>query len=160
MALAIIGMLALGIYMSDLKLDPWKLKVYGWHKATGALILIFVILRLLWRFANKTPELPLNMKAFEKLGAHASHAFLYIMMLYMPMVGWLMSSAAGFPVSVFGWFTLPNLMDANKEYVKLFKEMHEIGGFLLIGLICLHVSAALFHHFYKKDSVLRRMLPW
>lgn len=159
MALTIIFMLALGLYMDSLEMSQQKLNLYGLHKSIGALILIAVTLRLLWRQLNIIPNLPDNMNKFERFGAHASHYLLYAFMFGMPLVGWLLSSAAGFPVSVFGWFTLPNLISPDRELVKLFGEIHELGGIALIGLIALHALAALFHHFVKKDDVLRRMMP-
>lgn len=160
MAIMVIAMLALGLYMEDLKLGPDKLQLYGWHKSTGITILVLVSLRLWWRLLNPPPQLPDDMVFFQKLAAHLSHVLLYSLMIFMPLVGWLMSSAADFPVSVFGWFTLPALIDADPEYVRLFKAMHYYGGRTLIILICAHVFAALYHHFIRKDDILKRMLPW
>lgn len=159
MALAIIFMLALGIYMADLPFSADKLELYGIHKAVGSLILMAVGLRLAWRFINLVPPLPAAMPGWEKLAAHAGHFGLYGLMFAMPLTGWLLSSAAGFPVSVFGWFTLPNLIAPNPALRELFGEAHELLAFGLIGLIAAHAGAALKHHFIEKDNVLRRMLP-
>ena len=159
-AVTIIFMLAFGLYMSGLPINAEKFKYYGWHKSIGAILLIAVAFRLLWKLANKTPKLPNDMPWFEKAGADLSHFSLYFMMFYMPLVGWAMSSAAGFPVSVFGWFMLPNLLAPNPEKMKLLGAMHYYGGMFLIGLISLHVFAALYHHFWRKDNILKRMLPW
>lgn len=158
--LTIIFMLAFGLWMQELPMSPDKFKYYGWHKSIGSLILIAVALRLLWRLMNKTPKLPAGMPWYERYGAHASHLLLYVMMFYMPLVGWAMSSAAGFPVSVFGWFTLPNLTAPNQDNFKLFQTMHYWGGLFLIALVSVHFLAALFHHFWRKDNVLKGMLPW
>ena len=159
MAALVIGLLCVGLYMSDLEMGPDKLKLYGLHKEFGTLVLILVILRLLWRFKNTAPALPADMKKHEKLAAHAGHAALYFLMLYMPIVGWLMSSAAGFPVSFFGLFALPNLVSPDKQLMELLKELHEIGGNAFIFVIAAHFGAALYHHFIRKDNILRRMLP-
>ncbi len=160
MAIIIIGMIVLGQYMPDLEVGPQKQSLYRLHKSFGTLILILVAFRILWRARNITPALPANTSRFERLGANASHYALYFLMVYMPIVGWLMSSAAGSPVSFFGIFTLPNLVSANKELMGLFKDMHAIGGNLFIAVIGLHFAAGLFHHFYKKDDVLKKMLPF
>lgn len=158
--LAIIGMLAFGLYIDDLPNGPDKLQYIGLHKATGITILGLVVLRFLWRQTNINPALPGDMGTFTRLLAHLSHYALYFMMFYMPIVGWLMSSAAGYPVSVFGYYTLPNLIAADKEQAKLFAMMHTYGGFAFIGLISLHVLAGLYHLVIRRDRVFVRMMPW
>ncbi len=158
--LTIIFMLAFGLWMQGLPMSPDKFKYYGWHKSIGALVLVAAAARLLWRLANKTPKLPADMAWYEKAGAHLSHLALYFFMFFMPLIGWAMSSAAGFPVSVFGWYTLPNITSPNPENVELFKSLHYYGGLVLIAVIAVHASAALYHHFWHKDNVLKRMLPW
>lgn len=159
-ALAIITMVIMGFVMDSLPLGPQKLQVYGLHKATGIVILGLVVLRLLWRFTNPTPKLPSTMPWIERLAAHAGHAGLYLLMLAMPLSGWMMSSAAGFPVSVYGIFTMPDLVGANQAIRKFMHDAHGILAWAIIGLVSVHVLAALWHHFYHKDTVLRRMLPW
>ncbi len=160
MGLAIIGMLAVGLYMTGLELSPDKLKLYGLHKAIGITLLSAFILRVLWRLVNVIPSLPDAIPAWERWAAHASHFLLYTLMLAMPMTGWLMSSYAGFPVSVFGLFTMPDLVAADKEMAEVMKEVHEWLAYGLIALITVHAGAALKHHFIDKDMILRRMLPW
>jgi cytochrome b561 len=159
MALAILMMLAVGFIMTDLPMSPDKFRVYGIHKSIGALILIAAFLRLFWRFINIVPELPADIPTWQKLGAHGSHVALYILMFVMPLSGWLMSSAAGFQVSVFGWFLLPNLIAPSPGLRKIFGIAHEVLAFAIIGLVSLHILAALKHHFIDKDTILRRMLP-
>ena len=160
MALAILAMLVIGFKMTDLPISPDKFRIYGIHKSIGALILITAFLRLFWRFINIVPELPADMPTWQKLGAHGSHVALYIVMFVMPLSGWLMSSAAGFPVSVFGWFLLPNLIAPDSGLRPIFGFAHEVLAFVIIGLVSLHILAALKHHFIDKDNILRRMLPF
>lgn len=159
MALLIIGMLALGLYMDGLPLSADKLRLYGIHKATGAIILFLVALRLIWRLVNLVPPLPSTLPKWQRLGAHLGHLGLYALMFAMPVTGWLLSSAAGFPVSVFGLFTLPNLISPDPQLRELFSGAHELLANALIVLIIAHVAAALKHHFIDKDTILRRMLP-
>jgi len=99
------------------------------------------------------------MKSWEKIAAKLGHLTLYFFMFTIPLSGWLMSSAAGFPVSFFDLFILPNLVQPNNELRKFFGELHEIMAFALIGVVIIHLIAALNHHFFKKDNVLTRMLP-
>jgi cytochrome b561 len=159
MAILIISIIAVGFYMSSMENSPDKFKFYGLHKSFGGLILGLVIFRLSWKLVNTAPELPLNMKSWEKIAAKSGHLALYFFMFAMPLSGWLMSSAAGFPVSFFGLFTLPNLVGPDNELRRFFGEAHEIMAFALIGVIAVHFMAALQHHFLKKDTVLTRMLP-
>lgn len=160
MALLVISMLCVGFYMHGMPVSPDKIRVYDLHKATGAVILGLVSLRLLWRLANPTPALPADMPAWQRWGAHLSHFGLYGLMFAMPLIGWAMSSAADRPVSVFGWFTLPHLVQPDKDLITLTKTLHYYGALAFIALISLHAGAALYHHFYRKDNILRRMLPW
>lgn len=159
MALLIIGMLCLGFYMTDLPRSMEKLSLIGWHKSFGVLILMLVVLRFLWRFMNITPTYADKTPTWEKLAAHAMHYALYGFMFVMPLTGWLMSSAAGLAVSFFGLFTLPNLVSANPIWKNVFFQIHSTCASILIGLIALHVLAALKHHFWDKDDILRRMFP-
>lgn len=160
MALLIIGMLILGLYMVDLPFDMEKLKLYGWHKEFGALVLMLVILRLVWKLRNISPVLPSHMPNWQKLAANGLHILLYVLMFCMPLAGWLMSCASGLPVSFFGLFTLPTLIGPSVVLQSLFLTIHKNLGFTLIAVICLHIGAALQHHFLLKDNTLRRMLPW
>lgn len=159
-ALLIIGMIAMGFIMVGLNMSPDKIKIIGWHKSTGITILILASIRLGWKMANTSPLLPDSMKIVEKWLAHAGHAMLYLLMFAMPLTGWIMSSAAGFPVSVFGLFTLPNLVAPDNTLKAQMIDLHEMLAWVLIVMITLHVLAALLHHFYHKDNVLVRMLPF
>ena len=160
LALVIIGMLAVGIYMEGLPVSPEKFSLYGWHKSVGVMVFALMLLRLGWKLMNVSPALPDGMRLHERMAAKGTHLAFYLLLLAMPVSGWLMSSTAGFPVSVFGWFTLPDLLAPDTQLKELFTTIHELIGYALISLISVHVAAALYHHFIRKDTVLRRMLPW
>ncbi len=159
MAIFIITLLAVGLIMADMENSPDKFKLYGMHKAFGIIVLFLVVLRLGWKVLDVSPLLPASISKVAQLGAKVVHLGLYILMFAMPITGWLMSSAAGFPVSIFGLFTIPNLVAPDKEFGKNMNELHEALAWILIVLITLHVLAALLHHFYYRDNILRRMLP-
>ena len=95
MALALIGMFALGFYMAGLPLSPDKLKLFSWHKWTGVTLFILVGVRLSWRIAHRAPPLPERMSRREQVLARAGHRLLYLLMFAIPLSGWLMSSAKG-----------------------------------------------------------------
>lgn len=156
----IAGLLAVGFIMTEMENSPDKFKLYGLHKSAGIVVLTLAFFRLLWRLKNRVPILPNTLNALQKKLAHLGHYALYLLMFAMPISGWFMSSAAGFPVSVFGLFTLPDLLTPDKELGKQLAEVHELIGFTIIGLVSLHIIAALLHHFYYRDNVLQRMLPF
>ncbi len=160
MALLIIGMLIIGFVMINLPITPDKFKLYGWHKSIGVTILLLALLRIMWRSVNHAPSLPERMKKREQYAAKAGHVLLYALMVAMPISGWAMSSAAGKAVSVFGLFLLPDLVTPESSLRELFQQMHFYLAWTLIAVISGHVLAALTHHFYFKDNVLKRMLPF
>ena len=90
-ALLIFAQLALGVYMTDLELSPAKLQIYAWHKWTGVTLFLLVVVRVVWRIAHHPPALPEHMRRLEQFVAHAGHYLLYVLMLAIPLSGWLMS---------------------------------------------------------------------
>lgn len=158
-ALLVVGMLCVGLYMTGLDLGPQKLQIYGLHKSFGIAILVLVSMRLLWRLMNAHP-LPLpNHQKWEKILARVIHGLLYVALFLMPLSGWIMSSAKGFSVSVFGLFTLPDLVRPNEGLAEVAVEVHEIVAYTMIVMIGLHFAGAMKHHVIDRDSTLRRMLP-
>lgn len=155
MAILVIGMLCLGLYMTGLPAGAKRSNLYGWHKAFGVLILMLVTLRILWRVSNITPQLAIPL--LEKMAARTVHWALYGFMVAMPVTGWLLSSAAGYPPSFFGLFVLPGLIEPNPDLVPLLGSLHKWIAYGLIATIVLHTLAALKHHFIDKDNILRRM---
>lgn len=157
MALIIIGMIILGLYMTDMPISVQKLTFYGWHKEFGILILMLIILRLTWRLSNVMPTLA-DLPSWEKNSARLVHWIFYLFLFLMPLTGWLLTSSAGLPVSFFGLFTLPNLVSVSEANRHVFTTMHQWIAYTLIGVICLHVGAALKHFFIDKDTILQRMI--
>src|ERR1700721_1488505 len=100
MAILIFGMLILGLYMIGLPISLEKLKLYGWHKEWGFVVLGLLIIRLVWRAINVTPNLSLPL--LEHIAARLVHWAFYLLLIAMPLTGWLMSSASGVSVSFFG----------------------------------------------------------
>ncbi len=160
MALGLAGTFALGFYMADLSLSPTKLKLYSYHKWAGITLLLFALARLAWRVGHSAPELPEGMPAIQRLAAHAAHWVLYGLMLGIPLSGWLMSSAQGFPVVWFGLVPLPDLVAKNKELGVVLGQIHVILNYCLLAVVLVHIVAALKHHFIDNDGLLGRMLPW
>lgn len=159
-ALGLLSTFALGFYMHDLPLSPNKLKYFSWHKWAGISLLLLIVLRLAWRIVHPAPPLPASMGRLSRLAAHIGHWVLYVLMLAIPVSGWLMSSAQGFSVVWFGVVPLPDLVAKNADVGALLTQVHKYLNYALLAAVIGHVGAALQHHFIKKDAVLARMLPF
>jgi cytochrome b561 len=159
MALLIIGQLILGLYMVELPSELQKIEWIGWHKEIGVTILMLVTLRLAWRMRNVSPLPPKHTPYWQKIAAGGVHFLLYVMMFALPLTGWMLSSAAGHPVSFFGLFVLPEIISPNPHVKLLFAKAHEWLAFALLGLLVLHVGAVLYHYIFYKYNLLRRMFP-
>jgi len=147
----------LGVYMHDLPLSPTKLQLYSYHKWIGISVLLLVGLRLVWRVTHTPPPLPADLKAWERAASHAAHGALYLLMIAVPLTGWLMSSAKGFQAVWFGVLPLPDLVGKDRALGETLEDAHEILNFVMLGLVSLHVAAALKHHFVERLPFLQRM---
>ena len=159
MALLIVGLMGLGFVMTDLPLSPDKLQYYAWHKWAGVTVFVLVWLRLAWRLFHPAPAYPDSMSPALQRVAHAGHAVLYGLMIVIPVSGWLLSSAKGVPTVWFGIWPLPDLLEKDKALGHLLHEVHEALNFFLLFLLGGHVAAALKHHWFDRDDILKRMLP-
>ena len=157
MGIAIIAMLWVGLWMVDLPKDNFKWFVYDTHKATGVVILALLVFRIYWRRTNPAPLLPKGLPRFIEWASHKNILFLYLLMLIMPISGLAMSLMGGHPVSVYGLFTIPALSNGSPISF-IGSRVHTVFGYVMIATLILHVSAALVHHFYFKDNVLRRII--
>jgi cytochrome b561 len=144
----------------DLPLGARKLALLARHKSFGMTILMLATLRLLWRLFNRPPDLPVGMSTIERRLARATHVLFYVLLFVMPLTGWMMSSAKNYSVSWFDQFTWPNLIVPNERAFDLLRTTHDTLSWLLFALALLHILAALKHHFWNKDGVLKRMLPF
>jgi cytochrome b561 len=159
MAALILSTFCVGLYMSDLTLSPTKLKIYSWHKWAGVTAFILVFVRLAWRATHRPPPLPAAMPRWQLFAAHAGHAALYVLMVAIPISGWLMSSAKGFQTVYFGVLPIPDLLAKNKELGDTLRDVHQALNFLMITVVAGHIGAALWHHFIDRDDVLTRISP-
>ncbi|SCK21689.1 cytochrome b [Vogesella sp. LIG4] len=159
MAVLIIAAFAFGRYVDSLPLSPTKFRLISYHKWLGISILALLVLRVLLRLAKRAPALPASMGPVARLAAHGGHAALYLLMLVIPVSGWLMSSAYGIPVVLFGVLPLPDLLAANPELAEQLKAVHGLLNNALLLVVIGHVLAALKHQFIDKDGLLERMRP-
>lgn len=157
-AILIIAALGLAFYLDGLPLTPAKLKLISYHKWVGVTVLILFLPRLLVRLTHPAPASPV-MPYWQMLAASLTHGLLYILMLAIPVTGWLMSSAKGFPVVYLGLIPLPDLVAKDAALGDALKQVHEALNLGLLTLLGLHVAAALKHHAIDRDETLVRMLP-
>lgn len=160
MALMLACLFAVGLYMADLPLSPWKLQIFSWHKWAGVTAFLLVSVRLAWRFTHKPPVLPSSVTPLLQWVAHVGHFAIYLLMFAIPLSGWLMSSAKGFQTVYFGVLPIPDLIGKNKALGAQLAEVHETLNYVLLALVTGHAAAALKHHFWDRDVVLARMAPW
>lgn len=160
MALGIFTAFGAGLYMVDIPgITPDKLRLYNWHKWLGVTLFVLVGLRLMVKMASKTPRYPQHWGHATIRAAQIGHWVIYLLMLAVPVMGYLFSLASGYPVMWFGVVKLPVLIEKNAELKELFKTLHEVSAKVLIVVVIGHVAMALKHHFKDGDSVLGRMIP-
>lgn len=156
-AVAIIGLFVLGWWMTDLGYyDAWYNLAPWWHRSLGMLVLGLTLVRLVWRLVQPAPRVP--GKRLERLAAHLGHIGLYGLMLTVMVSGYLISTAKGRGIDVFGWFEVPALISGLPEQASIAGEVHWYSALALMILAGLHALAALKHHFLDRHDVLRRML--
>ena len=163
LGLTILGLFGMGLYMTSLPFSPARLKLYNWHKWAGITLLALSVLRVLWRATHRPPALPASiahaMPAWQHWAHHGTHYVMYALFFLVPLIGWAYSSAAGFPIVVFGVLPLPDFVPVDKALAELIKPFHELSAFALVGLAGLHIAAALKHQLVDKDGLIGRMLP-
>lgn len=159
-ALLFIGQLVLGLWMVRLTDQRLAFELIQWHKSFGFLILAMVIIRIAWWCFSFHPPLPENMSRLEKSLARVVHALLYGLMVLLPLTGWLLVSVSllGIPTFAFNLLVIPDLPVTPSDQAETFwGTAHLLLGYLAVVLVAGHVAAALFHHFWLRDGLLRRM---
>ena len=155
----IIPLYLIGDMIEDLDYyDPWYQQAPWWHKSLGICLFFLILLRVAYRLsAQRVRPLPTH-SAIERVGAHAVHILLYLVIITICCSGYMVSTSKGAGVEVFSIIEIPAIMTLEEEYASLFAKIHEISINILIVLLSFHVLGALKHHFYDKDSTLKRIL--
>jgi cytochrome b561 len=162
MAAIVIALVAVGLYMialPDVGFTTLKVTLVIYHKEFGLLAFALLTMRLSWRITHRLPRLVETMPQWQKITARFLQLLFYALIAALPISGYLMSSAAGIPVSLFGLGTLPDLVHRNDDEFRQYANIHQWLAYLLIACVLVHVAAALKHHFADKDRTLRNMLP-
>lgn len=158
-AVSVIGLLGSGLWMTGLGYaHPWYHRAPELHKAFGVLVGLAMLARLAWRLSVGVPRSLPTIPAWEARGAHLAHMVLYLGVFAAVATGYLMSTAEGKGISVFGIFSLPATLTGGGPQADLAGLIHLWIGYGLIALAALHAMAALKHHFLDRDATLLRML--
>lgn len=160
MAMLMVTGFALGVTMVDIPgLTPTKLKYYSWHKWLGVTVLALACARLLWRLFHPAPPYSAAMPGWQKKAASASHTLLYLLMFGVPISGYFYTLALGVPVVYLGLVELPVLIGRDPSLKPALQLLHYVLNMTLLGVVGLHVIAALKHHFIDRDGIFKRILP-
>ena len=159
--LLILVQATVGLVMVDLPKRPNVIPVFSFHKSLGLTILLFAILRLVWRAFDRRPQEPATMPHWQVVAARAGHALLYVLLFAVPLSGWLFDSASSLrPLYWWGIVHVPSLTGGADEQLKgLTRDAHETLFWILAAVATAHAAIALVHHHFNRDEVLRRMLP-
>ena len=159
MALMVLAMLFIGIGMVS-TLRPRFLTLIAIHRPLGIAILVLAVLRLGVRLQRGAPPLPADLPWPQAAGAKGSHVLLYALLIVMPLVGWSMLSAGGYPIVLYGVIHLPQIMPHNDALHATLRSAHTWLAYLFFATILLHVAAALFHALVRRDGVFQSMASW
>lgn len=160
-ATLIFGGFALGWMMTRIPgITPDKLRFYSWHKWIGVTVLALAVLRVLWRLTHRAPPLPDSMRVWQRHAAHLGHILLYVLMIAIPVSGYLYSSASNIPVVYLGIVPLPPIIAPDPVLKVWLKSIHITLDYGLLVLVIGHVAVAVKHHWLDGDGLLYRMLPF
>lgn len=159
MALVIYAMFALGLWMVGLSYyDTWYHNAPEIHKSIGVILMLALIIRLIWRVVSPPPKPLSSYSPLVRITAVVAHGLLYGLLIAILFSGYLISTADGKPVSVFGWFSLPAVLTGAGEQADLAGDIHLWLAWSIVILSVLHGLTALKHHFIDRDITLKRML--
>ena len=161
---AILGLLVVqfvvGWLMPHIKRDTQPDTLINLHFSFGVLILGLAVVRLGWRLTRGAPPPEHGLPAWQLQTARVVHWLLYLLLVVVPILGWINASWRGFPVTLFGLVEMPKLVATRMAGFRWTGDVHNaLSNYAMLALIGLHVAAALYHHFLRRDRVLLRMLP-
>ena len=161
LGLAIIGMIAYGWWMNHFPARADRFFYRSIHADIGYLVLLLTLIRLFWRSINPTPEMPGEMPRWLAIAARVNHWALYLVTILVAMFGWAMSGSRPPDrnyASFFGWFNVPQFTSPDKVAAGAYEDRHILFAYVLLALIAIHLGAALWHHFVRRDRITARMI--
>ena len=161
MSILIMFNLALGICMSNLTANtPQGLRsgLFGLHKSLGLCILLLVLLRIITRLSSKMPNLPQQISKRDVILSKIIQISIYVLMLYVPIIGYVAVSASGYGISFFNLFSLPLIIERNHYVANFTMQLHIVSAYILLCAIVLHIAGFLKHLLIEKTNLLKRMV--
>jgi cytochrome b561 len=158
-AAAVVLTVGLALYLENLELGDTKTLMLTLHKSVGITIFVLTWARIVWRLTHRPPALPGTMSPLQRLAATATHVGLYALTIAMPITGYISVAARGRETTFFDLFVVPSWVPLDRALSNLTETVHRYGQYAVYALVGLHVAAALYHHFVKRDGLLRRMWP-
>ena len=157
-AVLVLLMIPVGIIIANEWGGPAQTFLYNLHKSTGALLILLIIIRIIYRLTHPAPPLPEDIPAIQRFAAEATHWALYGLVLVQPFIGYVMTSAYPAPVPFFGLFNLPAIWPEDRALSERLSVVHLYVGLAIAVIAAMHIGAALYHHFVRKDHILMRMV--
>ena len=158
-AICVLTTAPVAITMTRIGKGPTQDMLYNFHKSLGVLILVLMLLRVINRLTVGAPIADPGIEPWQKTVSSVVHTSLYVLLLAMPVVGYIANSAYGAPTPFFGLFNLPMIVEKNDALATQLFAAHRWAGWLVILIVLMHVGAVLYHYFIRRDDVLKRMLP-
>lgn len=155
----LVAQFLIGWTMPDIRRGTKPEGLISLHLSVGLLILFIVVIRILWRLSHPVPLLDDGQPYWQHRAAEATHGLLYLILFFLPLMGWANASSRGWTMHFFGLFTLPALVSSGSAFGHELGDIHILTSYVLLALIGLHVLATLYHQFWLRDRVLARMLP-
>ena len=150
---------ALGWLMPDIERGMQPERLVNLHISFGLVILAVVVPRVAWRLWHGAPPPDALLPHWQRVLSRISHVSLYLLLLAMPLSGWFFASARGWTITLFGVVAVPRLVPQGSTLGHTLGELHGTLSWVLLGMIGVHVAAALAHRFFFRDQVMQRMLP-
>lgn len=157
-AVLVVTLIIVGLVMTRMPEGPAQTFLFDLHRSVGWTILPLMLVRLAYRVTHPAPPLPADVPEIQKLAAHASHWLLYAALIAQPLIGWLGMSTFGEPIRFFWLIDIPRIWSKDEALSEKLFAVHDYLGFAIALLVVVHVAAALFHHFVRRDEVLIRMV--
>jgi len=158
-ALFIVLQCAVGWIMPDVDELSTPEGLVSVHLSIGVLIAVLVVVRLMWRFGHKPPQASIQLSPAFRFAAGVTHWSIYLLLLIVPILGWINAVERGWSVTLFGIYRVPDMLPRESTLWADIGDMHIASVWVLVALVCLHALAAFYHHVVLKDDTLKRMLP-
>lgn len=157
--LAVIVNIGLAMLTEDMPRETHRAAMAA-HKSIGIAILLLTIVLILWRIGHKPPPLPSGTPTWQRPLSKIVHLLFYLLLILLPLSGWVWMSAADRPIDFFGLFTLPLLVSPSEGVADVLHDRHEMLGLMMLGLAAIHILAALKHQFIDRTRLIGRMNPF